>query len=228
MGTLEYLDHLILPNLAAGANRTGSHRTMLDAAQDLFMRSGMSGTDYADVPAISDAVMSEYLEADILANPQLPDAVKFVIGNFPQLFGTEAGEELQAISQRFDWPLIWAFGDGDPSRNRPPGVHGGKHYKSNQRIADPECFGATNASISDLTVSFHDMWTQAAALRRLRNATAADVQGWWHLLADQLHVGPITATSCGNGPLHHCVAIDLTTRDCICSKPPEFRRSFLQ
>ena len=56
-GTLEYLDHLILPNLAASINSTATNRTMLDAARDLYSRSSMSERDYQECQGRSGQVI---------------------------------------------------------------------------------------------------------------------------------------------------------------------------
>ena len=54
VGTLDYLDHLILPNLWSAINSTVTNETVLDAARVLFTRSAVSGIDYQSVPAIDD------------------------------------------------------------------------------------------------------------------------------------------------------------------------------
>ena len=214
LGTLEYLDHLILPNLAAGANRTATNRTMLDAVRDLFTHSGMSDVKYENMPAVS--AFGEYLESNILANPRLPEAIKFLIGSFPSLFGTRAGEDLQAIAKASKWPLFWALGDGNPKHKLKPGDHGSQFYKGNHRIADPDNIAmTTNASATGAAVlNFQEIWQQAADLRAFRHPTLEDVHTWWESLEHELRVGPIAALSCAD--LDACVAVDLAKRDCIC------------
>ena len=54
VGTLDYLDHLILPNLWSAINSTVTKETVWDAARVLFTRSAISGIDYRSVPAMDD------------------------------------------------------------------------------------------------------------------------------------------------------------------------------
>jgi len=222
VGTLEYLDHLILPNLAAGANTTATGRTMLDSARDLFTRSSIGGTSYKDVPPLDLPGMGEYLESNILANPRLPEAVKFGIGSFTSLFGSKEGRELQAIAKKYHWPLFWAFGTGNP--NEEPHMSSGKNYSSNLRVADPSNIViTTNASVDAAAASSFDAaWQEAEAVRATRNATVKDIKKWWKLLDETLRVAPITSSSCQ--AVHDCVGIDLAKNECICVKQSSKKR----
>jgi len=222
VGTLEYLDHLILPNLAAGANTTATGRTMLDSARDLFTRSSIGGTSYKDVPPLDLPGMGEYLESNILANPRLPEGVKFGIGSFTSLFGSKEGRELQAIAKKYHWPLFWAFGTGNPQED--PHMSFGKKYGSNLRVADPSNIViTTNASVDAAAASSFDAaWQEAEAVRATRNATVKDIKKWWKLLDETLRVAPITSSSCQ--AVHDCVGIDLAKNECICVKQSSKKR----
>ena len=44
--------------------------------------------------------------------------------------------------------------------------------------------------------------------------TDEDLLGWWNSLDEMLRVAPISASSCAQP--QHCVAVDLTKKDCIC------------
>eukprot|EP00913_Durusdinium_trenchii_P012808 g12026.t1 len=63
VGTLDYLDHLILPNLAAPVNSSVTNRTILDTARELYTRSGMSKIDYQDVPALDLRSLGGYMDS---------------------------------------------------------------------------------------------------------------------------------------------------------------------
>lgn len=224
VGTLDYLDHLILPNLAAAANSTKTNRTMLDSARDLYVRSSMSEIDYQDVPALGMQNLGDYLESDILANPRLPEAVKFGIGSFPTLFGTQDGRDMQAIAKRLHWPLFWSFGTGDPSAQDPHMTLDLK-LPGNLRIADPQnIVVTTNATVSGLaSETFEKVWQEAVEVRAKRNATKKDVHKWWHALDDQLRAAPITWRSCAS--VHDCVGVDFAG-DCICVSKREEQIAF--
>ena len=43
--------------------------------------------------------------ASLLRDPSGRQAVKFGIGSFPTLFGTQDGRDMQAIAKRLHWPL---------------------------------------------------------------------------------------------------------------------------
>lgn len=54
-------------------------------------------------------------EAHILGAPLFPQSVKFLIGAFPDLFGTTNGRLLQQLAARNGWALVWALGSNLPS-----------------------------------------------------------------------------------------------------------------
>ncbi|CAE7612124.1 unnamed protein product [Symbiodinium natans] len=135
VGTLDHFDHLILPNLQVPYNRSFTNETWRDGVRTLWARA-FTSTPYEDLPGLNMKDMGNYLEADILANPRLPHAVKHVIGNFPRLFGTDDGRKLQRIAAKRSWPLFWAVGYGDPGKHDKNFSDPGR-FPSNQRFADP-------------------------------------------------------------------------------------------
>ena len=216
-GTLDYLDHLILPNLWSPINTSITKETVLDAARVLFTRSSISGIDYEDVPAIKQTERNDYLESNILANPSIPEAVKFGIGSFASLFGTEKGQELQQMALRFQWPLFWAYGEGQQTGPQPPQPANPKLQKLNRRIADPQNFlQLTNASMNSTAVQqFQSVWKQAQEIRAQREISDDDLLSWWTSLDQQLKVAPISAHSCAEP--HQNVGVVLG-KDCIGKK----------
>lgn len=216
VGTLDYLDHLILPNLWSPINSSVTNETVLDTARVLFSRSAICGIDYRSVPAIAEGERNDYFESNILANPPLPDAVKLGIGNFGSLFGTDKGLELQQIASKFQWPLFWAYGEGIQTGPQPPQGPSPPSQKQqlNRRIADPSIVNVVNATISTFQAQlFQTVWTEAKQLRQVRPITDDDVSKWWDTL-DELQVAPVTATSCAQP--HHCVGVTIFGHDCIC------------
>lgn len=218
VGTLDYLDHLILPNLWSPINSSVTNETVLDAARVLFSRSAISGIDYRSVPAIAQRERNDYFESNILANPRL-DAVKLGIGNFASLFGTDKGVELQQIASKFQWPLFWAYGEGIQTGPQPPQGPSQTSQKLNRRFADPSIVNISNATMSSAAAQqFQTVWNEAKELRRVRPITDDDLSNWWESLSEQLQVAPVSATSCAQP--HHCVGVTLPGHDCIC-KPLE-------
>ena len=88
-------------------------------------------------------------------------------------------------------------------------------HKLNRRFADPANIAqTTNATMSNEIVNFEKVWKEAAALRALREITNEDLLTWWDAL-EQVNVAPVSARSCA-AP-HHCVAVNLASKDCICA-----------
>ena len=52
----------------------------------------------------------QYLEAMPAARLRLPDAVHFLIGSFPALFGSELGTKLRNWCVQRGWILLWSLG----------------------------------------------------------------------------------------------------------------------
>jgi len=218
VGTLDYLDHLILPNLWSPINSSVTNETVLDAARVLFSRSAISGIDYRSVPAIAQRERNDYFESNILANPPLPDAVKLGIGNFASLFGTDKGLDLQQIASKFQWPLFWAYGEGIQTGPHPPQGPSQPSQKQtlNRRFADPSIVNVSNATISSAAAQqFQTVWNEAKKLRQVRPITDDDLSKWWESLSEQVQVAPVSA-SCAQP--HHCVGVTLSGHDCICKQ----------
>ena len=52
----------------------------------------------------------QYFEAIPAARLRLPDAVHFLIGSFPALFGSDLGTKLRAWCVQRGWVLLWSLG----------------------------------------------------------------------------------------------------------------------
>merc|ERR1712100_915220 len=91
VGTLEHHDHIILANWATKANSSMPNHSIVDEAKKFFARSAFAG-EYTQLPSLTS---NNYWESNIVGNPRLPEGVKFLIAQFPVLFGTSAGRRVQ-------------------------------------------------------------------------------------------------------------------------------------
>jgi hypothetical protein len=204
VGTLDYHDHLILANFDMKADESAVGGTRLDKAKAFFQRSALGGS-YVNLPEISS---NEYWESDIVGNPDLK-AVKFLVGHFPALFGTETGRALQEAAGNSSWPLAWALGTSGASKFQSQSMPG------NQRLLDPSTKN-TNASFQAAAAAvFEEVWQKAVADRSAGLNSSDTVASWWSaLLESQLRLAPVTAGACGD--VIGCIGTDTATDDCIC------------
>ncbi|CAL1133619.1 unnamed protein product [Cladocopium goreaui] len=212
LGTLEHLDHLILPNLEMFGNWTAPgpslslNRTVKDHVRSLFQRSGISTARYEALPPEDIMEAMQYLEANILGNPRLPSSVKFLIGNVATLFGTVDGRRLQLLAQRWGWPLFWGMA-GVLTQKSKMLI---ESFPGQRRFGDP-VVGQLNATGSE--EHFRELWMQVEHLRSTRNVTNADLDALWQQLSEsQLLVEPLKAS---NPCPDHCVARALSG-PCVC------------
>lgn len=205
VGTLDHFDHLILPNLAFPYNSSATNLTIYDGVRALFGHSAFAGP-YEERSPITLQEMMHYWEANILGNPRLPESVRFLVGNFGTLFGTEDGLKLQRLAELRAWPLFWASGLG------------------NERLLDPSSAAQTNASLPvDAPTSFERLWDEAAVTRASgTNGTWSPEEArrsWEALSKGQLRVAPLSASSCAD--LQGCVAATIGSQDCVCKVPSQ-------
>eukprot|EP00928_Gymnodinium_smaydae_P040331 TRINITY_DN27361_c0_g1_i3.p1 TRINITY_DN27361_c0_g1~~TRINITY_DN27361_c0_g1_i3.p1 ORF type:complete len:499 (-),score=80.16 TRINITY_DN27361_c0_g1_i3:207-1703(-) len=206
-GTLDHFDHLILPNLGAMEFRTPSAE-----APDLFKRSIFNTAGYEKLPSLSWLGMGRYMEPNILGNPALPEGVRFLIGNLPQVFGTPSGKKLQELCKQRSWPLLWALGTSGRGFVQPQ-----FEFAMNNRILDPENAKLlTDAVITDEAIEqFNDLWQTVESARAKAEPKARQWHSWWKQLEQiQTRVGPIGALTCAD--TERCIAIDGSNNKCIC------------
>lgn len=115
-----------------------------------------------------------YWEANLEASPVISD-IKFLIGNYRSLFGTETGRRLQTFCSERGIVLQWALG--------PKTLEFGNAtttYAVPRRIVDPLVLPATAAgrNISSLSngTAFAASWS---AVGVARNATTTLPAGFW-------------------------------------------------
>lgn len=203
VGTLDHNKHLILANFDTHADESKAGSTRVDQAKAFFQRSAFGGS-YVDLPELSS---NEYWESNIVGNPSLK-AVKFLIGSFPDLFGTDAGRSLQETADGFSWPLAWAFGTGGSS-SRQQSVAG------NKRLLDPSVIHSNASLAADAASAFEQVWQRAVSERAAGNVSTSIVASWWDsLVVSQVRLAPLTARSCSD--VSGCIGTDTATGDCVC------------
>jgi hypothetical protein len=203
VGTLDNHDHLILANFDIRADsKAGS--TRVDKARAFFERSAFGGR-YDQLPSVSS---NEYWESNIVGNPKL-ESVKFLIGNFPNLFGTDSGLKLQTVANDLGFPLIWALGNGGSFDKSSVAAAG------NQRFLDPTV-AHTNASLPGAAAGqFQELWQSAFAARKAGSVSASNVDFWWSsLLEVQVRLAPLISGACIATSL--CIGTTIASDDCVC------------
>jgi hypothetical protein len=206
VGTLDSHDHLILANFDIHAD-SNAGSTRVDKARAFFERSAFGGR-YDELPNVSS---NEYWESNIVGNPKL-ESVKFLIGNFPSLFGTDSGRKLQTVANELGFPLIWALGDGGSSG---PSGKSTAAVAGNQRFLDP-IVAHTNASLPGAAAGqFQELWQSAFVSREAGSVSPSDVASWWSsLLEVQVRLAPLTAGACSAASF--CIGTTTASDDCIC------------
>merc|ERR1712048_1525007 len=165
-GTLDYHDHLILSNLYYFAGSGQQSRAVYDNAKLLFERSPLAG-EYTKLAALDQQEVMHYWESDILGNPRLSGGVKFLIGNFKNLFGTDAGRKLQTVADHYAWPLFWAHGtvSGGGRRRRKTTTRMAASAVGSERVLDPTHVH-TNATLpSSAAADFEELWSLVTSTR---------------------------------------------------------------
>eukprot|EP00438_Fugacium_kawagutii_P036752 Skav205308 [mRNA] locus=scaffold3444:56571:57953:+ [translate_table: standard] len=180
LGTFHSLDHLFSVNEAYWAS------------PEAFLRplARLLGSDESNTFAGDDLV--RYFEIMPAAQVNFPD-IKFVIADFPSLFGTARGRRVRSWSQRHGWVLLWSLGlnlgfsldFGMPhfwDVFNLTGPFGGR-----LRLIDPESLlsWGRNVSISDLD-AFNAAWWQLQTRRTSLPLRPADFDSAWTLLASKL------------------------------------------
>lgn len=217
VGTLDYHNHLILANFDIHADESKSGSTRLDYAKAFFQRSAFAGS-YTDLPTLS---TNGYWESNIVGNPRTK-AVKFLIGSFPELFGTDDGRRLQQVAEELSLPLAWAMGSGAGGSgpgpklmSSGPGPGPRSPVPGNRRLLDPS-LSLTNASLpANAASAFEELWQTAVTERAAGSVSNSSVESWWaSLLESQVRLAPLTARACSERS--GCIGTNTATDDCVC------------
>ena len=184
----------------------------------------------------SDVVVmwASHWEAHIIGAPLFPSGVKFLIGVFPDLFGTPAGQELQAWAGRWGWSLVWALGPNLPSDNLDfYGSLNQTQFAGNHRFVDPKVLASPNNTMQkNFTVAptvgdgFDAVWATVEVARRRAGASGEELSpaqwaGWWEEMlapegAHALDVQPLRPRRCASA--ERCIGTN-ALGDCLCYNP---------
>ncbi|CAE7261390.1 unnamed protein product [Symbiodinium necroappetens] len=166
-----------------------------------------------------------YLEATHLSKLHYPEAIRFLIGTFPVLFGTELGANLQIWAKSRGWVLVWALGLNDKALLRPTRdfdfspLLQDVDFKVNGRMVDPIVLGHTTATVGppvqlDVVNDFEKLWAEVGAVRgqtkQLTNQTVANKWQQAMLHFPQLLLRPLLGEDCTKQLRHaECVGVTL-------------------
>eukprot|EP00438_Fugacium_kawagutii_P018302 Skav212451 [mRNA] locus=scaffold385:43035:44417:+ [translate_table: standard] len=219
LGTFHALDHLF------GANE--AYWTTPDA----FLRplERLLASDDAST-ALNGNDLVRYFEVLPVAQVTFAD-VKFVIADFPHLFGTKRGGRVRTWCQRNGWVLLWSLGlnVGFSTNYGYPhfwDVFNTGPFRTRPRLIDPE-FLRTWMNISSFVLDvFNHSWRQfetrrTAARDREIPLQPIEFQAAWTALVSKLsdlQISPVRA---------HCHDLDLcigvTSRGCLCKPEVQVR-----
>lgn len=206
VGTLDYLDHVILPNFDMQPNSS-----RVKEAIEFFQRSAFAG-NYSKLPPLTAKSAMKYYESNLLGNPWFPDGVKFLIGNFPELIGTDDISRVQDLANQYSWPLMWALGmaGADPHSMT-------TSFPGNGRILDPTAKVTEHLNVSlpsGASATFKKIQQEAASARKLGNLTAQQITSWWsRLKVSTIEMAPLVSRSCASAA---CLGTNLWTGTCVC------------
>ena len=196
-GVFGHLDHVLLANARLWESRVpGGCTDGLLARVFARIYGGRDGT-----PATTAAQELAFLEPNLAGTAVYPGAVKALVADFGQLFGTALGAQVRALASRWGWVLLWGLGpDSGPGSEL-----------LDQRAVDPAVLAATSASASlplpaAVLAAFNATWAAAEAAGGAGGRTPEAVAGWWSGLpaAARVSVG-FRAGQCPDA--NECVAV---------------------
>lgn len=219
LGTFDDFDHLILQSVTFWRGATNSSKPWQPLLAQLLGR--MLAPE--SVQHIYVQNLMHYWEANLEALAQVPSDIKFLIGNYPALFGSPKGQVLRDFCQRHQLPLVWALG---------PGVPEGQVFGSNstfvvrERLMDPLTvppgFAANITVTRSALAAWNTSWAQVAAAR-LQNETHINnnVTFWVDAFDGTSAAGPsffaihpLNAGQCAN--VDACIGADVNGH-CVCA-----------
>lgn len=172
-----------------------------------------------------------YWEAVPAGAVRYPEDIKFLIGSYPNLFGTKAGTHLQKWAKQRKWVLVWSLGlnlDGEGATMDFKALMINSTFKANQRLIDPEVAlesqAAASLSLANTTLdTFQRHWSKAHAERLAAHPQYVSNVTWaslWeelsHGLPSRLHLRPLHGGDCVRPPdAPECIGMSADKR-CIC------------
>ncbi|CAL1135925.1 unnamed protein product [Cladocopium goreaui] len=223
LGTMKHHNHLFLINEDFWGNAS--------SLRSIFMRmEGAWGSH--PLPGLN---FLNYFEAAVLGRLELPASVRFLIGEFPTLFGTDLGERLQLWARKSGRVLVWTLGpNNQPKAARPSAsapafnfdlMTSARSFHCNQRILDPLVLADTTAAESLDTATdtsdFQKLWAQVAETRKAGSPTNTTMARYWDefsKILPNLKVRPLGSEDCRKQLIQgECVGVTLQGQ-CVCYK----------
>eukprot|EP01050_Picozoa_sp_SAG11_P007902 SAG11_NODE_674_length_7801_cov_3.578032_1_plen_619_part_00 len=228
LGTLDppAFDHLILPSVQ-WYNSTGNMVTGGDWRKNLQQLAARMFSPW-EAPAtdITLRLQYHYWEAHVIGAPLFPDSVKFVIGAFPDMFGTATGRLLQQWAAKHSWALVWSLGSNLPGDDMNfYGALNQTEFPGNRRLLDPHVLPRTtisqNLSIPNgFTSRFEAAW-QATTAARARSPAGTRLSPTYYAQAFELlakgaaamDVQPLRPQTCASAA--QCIGTNAAGQ-CVC------------
>jgi len=194
------------------AARAGYTPSSVDANMAMMVGRLVSPWNESNYPLARDH-MDYYFEAAVVGTPRFPEGVHFVVGAFPDLFGTGVGLALRKWCVQHGWLLLWALGKNGASHGK---------FRGHSRIVDPTVADQIKRSdlppeaIAASTAGFAAAWKAAAAAQpplptdKASELWAQAAKG----VAPQLHVEPVMAGVCETPD--SCVGVQVGSVACVC------------
>jgi len=242
-GVVGHIDHIIITavrmwndTVTVNGTTTYKYRSGNNLAT-LLARSVASLSNAKDANGPKLQVHNNYyVEANLLATPQFAAQngdVLFVIGQFPFLFGTDRGEQLQTWAKQWNFPIVWGLGPADcyEQINQTGGKCDEHHWSpslgagepaysgASSRVLDPvACAAATDSAAAKslaAQATFKAAWGRAATQRK--NSTFNASAAWSALTAvagvGALRVSAVSAGRCDQ--LDSIMAVTLDSGTCV-------------
>lgn len=194
---------------------------------------------------LSHGVDRDFLEADVVANITYATGVKFLLADFPTLFGSAHGAQLQAWAAENGWALVWSLGwrEGNWGADGFPGGNGTD--SEDRRLLDLSFLtGNTTATTIGANLSaldaaagrtFMEKWAAVSTVRRELTPPAkkgqppSDPMRWaevWTTIATACRAAslhPLSAASCSD--IDRCIGVTSGDGggDCVCYNLRELR-----
>jgi len=221
LGTLDWFDHLILYSL-----------NYWKSSPDEFARRVVLLIQPQDQSRLQlqPADLYTYFEVMPVTKLQFPTAVKFVLGEFPALFGTKNGAKLQALCMKMGWLLVWTLG---LNLNQPINFFNVLKFKDSlnnyHRLIDPlvlmnttVCHNMSDLNVSTVSFPFRQTWKYVEEQRKQKNMTNSSFVHIWSQmrkdLPDELALNYLHSEFCGN--TNRCVGVS-GTGNCVCYSPDQ-------
>ena len=207
LGTIDCFEHLLLPNVNYW------NTSLSNLLIRLFEETNVTSKQ-----------LYTYIEG-IPAGPlNFPRSIKFMIGSFPDLFGTKNGQMLRKWCEKENWILVWSLGlNLGESYNFWTAASIESTFESNNRILDPHILSNTNVSSSLIhkgDIVFDRIWNRLNQTRTDTNGSVSNVTlaSFWNDLVTglptDLSIDAVRPSDCSD--FDRCIGVSKHSRHCVC------------